>query len=160
MIDTKISTSHGYTCTKIYLGTYIKFLYSEKPTKFEEIAHFSLTLLSNVKKKWKIFSNFCGLYLKFGWFYVNLLTLRIVRMKHKWNRTFSSPSSSSWPVEAVEPTSKSEAEEPKLLSSSSISRLPILSPTICLTFEAKRFIVSSKVVKEWPAIKKEIKNFH
>ena len=36
----------------ILVGRYIKFLYSEKPTKFEEIAHFSLTLLSNAKKKW------------------------------------------------------------------------------------------------------------
>ena len=36
----------------------VKFRYCEKTTKFGKISHLFLKLLSNVKTKWKIFSNF------------------------------------------------------------------------------------------------------
>ena len=39
----------------------LKFMYYEKATKFEENSHLVLTLLSNVKTKTEISSNFCGL---------------------------------------------------------------------------------------------------
>ena len=39
----------------------VKFGYCEKATKFENISHLALKLLSNVKIKWEIFSIFCGL---------------------------------------------------------------------------------------------------
>ena len=39
----------------------VKFGYCGKATKFENISHITLKLLSNVKIKWEIFSNFCGL---------------------------------------------------------------------------------------------------
>ena len=39
----------------------IKFRYCEKATKFEKITHLFFPLLSNIKTRKEIFSNFCGL---------------------------------------------------------------------------------------------------
>ena len=49
----------GITFEKEFTFFKLKFIYSEKATKFEKIFH--LTLLSSVKSKQNIFSNFCGL---------------------------------------------------------------------------------------------------
>ena len=43
------------------LHVYIKFGYCKKVTQFKKLSHFFSKLLSNVKRKWEIFSNFCGL---------------------------------------------------------------------------------------------------
>ena len=40
---------------------YIKFRYCEKATKFGKMSHFLKKLLSKVKTRWEIFSNFCDL---------------------------------------------------------------------------------------------------
>ena len=39
----------------------VKFRYCEKAIKFEKIDHLFLKLISNVKTKWEVISNFCGL---------------------------------------------------------------------------------------------------
>ena len=39
----------------------LKFIYSEKATKFEKEIHFVLTLLSNFKTKWKMSATYLGL---------------------------------------------------------------------------------------------------
>ena len=64
----------------IELGRYTKFIYSEKATKIEKkISPSLLTLLSNIKENWEIFSNFVSFLdyiarLVYGYF-VNLVTL-------------------------------------------------------------------------------------
>ena len=44
----------------------VKFRFAEKATKFKVVFHLVLTLLSNVKSKWKIIPKFCGLLRKPG----------------------------------------------------------------------------------------------
>jgi hypothetical protein len=46
---------------KMWKGDLVKFRYSEKTTLIEKISYLYLKWLGNIKPKWELFSNFCGL---------------------------------------------------------------------------------------------------
>ena len=77
----------------------LKFLYSEKATKFDEISKFYLKLLRSFKKRLEISSYFCGLlriYELYWWVVITNWTIVLLKYhlrknwkSKKWNAAFN-----------------------------------------------------------------------
>ena len=80
------SQSHCPISTTSPLLQQLKFRYGEKAKKIEKISHLVLTLLSNVKIRWDIFSNFVvfSQYLNFTYLAASYFILRIKEVIITW----------------------------------------------------------------------------